>query len=163
MITKLEVLSNEIFILIFCHLSWFERIISLSSLNTRFNSLIGFTFSINQNCIVFSQPGLSYKKCCSILFPFISISSFASFIRLMNFDGTNSNICDLNYQLFFDKNSKEMFRYPNMKSLILTQYLLSESFFLLTYSKVNRKRQVVGVPTDRHFRLFAFVYSTSIL
>jgi hypothetical protein len=146
MMTKLEVLSNETFILIFCHLSWFERIISLSSLNTRFNSLIGLTFSINQNGIVFNQPGLSYKKCCSILFPFISKSSVASFIRHMHFDGTNLNTFDLIYQLFFDKNSKEMFRYPNMKSLILTQYLLSESFFFLIYSKVNRKRQVT---TDR--------------
>ncbi|CAF3871410.1 unnamed protein product, partial [Rotaria sordida] len=46
MISKLETLPNEILILIFSNLSWFERIISLSSLNTRFNIIIGSIFCV---------------------------------------------------------------------------------------------------------------------
>ncbi|CAF3420896.1 unnamed protein product [Rotaria socialis] len=127
--SKLEALPNEILILIFCNLSWFERTISLWSLNARFNFLICLTFSIDENGIIFNQPGLSYKKCYSGSFPLISnlsTLSIASFVRHMHFDGTNSNVCDLIHKLLFHNNFGEGFHYPNLKSLVVSECLLSE-------------------------------------
>ncbi|CAF1253396.1 unnamed protein product [Rotaria sordida] len=126
MISRLEILPNEIIISIFYYLSWNDILISFWSLNSRFNSLICSNFSINQSTIVIAQPGLSYHRLSSTLLPLIhNSSSLISSIRRIHLDGTNSNSYDLIYQCCcYNKNT---FTYPNLKSLILNQCNLSES------------------------------------
>ncbi|CAF2105427.1 unnamed protein product [Rotaria magnacalcarata] len=123
MVTKIEALPNEILLHIFSRLSWFDMLTSLWSLNFRFNSLICSTLSINDNLLnsgLLITHGLSYNKCCSILFPLIlNCSSLSSSIQRIHFDGTNSMASDLCYQWFF--NDKNILRFRNLKSLVLTR------------------------------------------
>jgi len=131
-----ETLPNEILIIIFSYLSWLEMLDSLWSLNNRINYLICSVVSINndkqKNGIIIKESGLSYNKCYSkffSLFNHSSLLSFCSSIRNMCFDGTNSIACDINYEWIFfqDNNDKKILRFPNLKSLIVTQCWLSES------------------------------------
>ncbi|CAF4911088.1 unnamed protein product [Rotaria sp. Silwood2] len=96
---------------------------SLWSLNTRFNSLVRSTLSRNNsisNTGILIIQGLSYNKCCSILFPLIiNSSSLCSSIQRIHFDETNSSACGLIYEWLF--NEKKILNFPNLKSLILTQ------------------------------------------
>ncbi|CAF4710180.1 unnamed protein product, partial [Rotaria sp. Silwood2] len=71
MISKLEIFPNEILLNVFSYLSWDEILISLWSLNKRFNSLIYSIFSNNENGIIFNKPDLSYQTFSSILLPLI--------------------------------------------------------------------------------------------
>ncbi|CAF3572884.1 unnamed protein product [Rotaria sp. Silwood1] len=129
MITTLETIPNEILLMIFSHLSWFELLMSLSSLNKRFDRLICSILSKidnkSNNGLVIINPGLSYNKCNSILLPLISnpLLPFASCIRRIHFDGTICNDSDLSYKWLFD-NDKKILHFPNLKSLILTRCLL---------------------------------------
>ena len=95
----METLPNEILLHIFSYLSWFDMLTSLWSLNIRFNSLVCSTLSINDNRLnsgLLITHGLSYNKCCSILFPLIlNSSSLCSSIQRIHFDETNSIACDL--------------------------------------------------------------------
>ncbi|CAF3898369.1 unnamed protein product [Rotaria sp. Silwood1] len=131
MINRLETLPNEVLLSIFSCLSWFEMITSLWSLNKRFNSLICSILSTNG--INLTEPGLSFKKCCSTLFPLIcnsSSPSLASYIHRIHFDGTNSSASDFIYEwLFYNNNNHDgnIHRYPNLKSVVLTRCLLVES------------------------------------
>lgn len=131
MITTLETIPNEILLMIFSHLSSFELLMSLSSLNKRFDRLICSILSKidnkSNNGLVIINPGLSYKKLNSILLPLISnpLLPFASCIRRIHFDGTISNASDLSYKWLFD-NDKKILHFPNLKSLILTGCLLVE-------------------------------------
>ncbi|CAF4408349.1 unnamed protein product, partial [Rotaria sp. Silwood2] len=131
MITTLETIPNEILLMIFSHLSWFELVMSLSSLNKRFDRLICSILSKidnkSNNGLVIINPGLSYNKCNSILLPLISnpLLPFASCIRRIHFDGTICNAADLSYKWLFD-NDKKILHFPNLKSLILTRCLLVE-------------------------------------
>jgi hypothetical protein len=123
MITRVETLSNEILLDIFCHLSWSDMLTCLWSLNTRFNSLVCSTLSRNNNIsntgILITQ-GLSYNKCSSILFPLIiNSSSLSSCIQRIHLDESNFISCDLIYEWLF--NEKKILRFPNLKSLILTR------------------------------------------
>ena len=125
----METLPNEILLHIFSHLSWFDMLISFWSLNIRYNSLVCSTFSISDNLsntgLLFTEQGLSYKKCYSILFPLIFKSStLCSSIERIHFDGTNSTACDLSYEWLF--NDKKILRFPNLKSLSLTRCGLIE-------------------------------------
>ncbi|CAF1389252.1 unnamed protein product [Rotaria sordida] len=129
MISKLETLPNEIFLIIFNYLSWDEILISLWSLNKRISSLICSIFSINKNGIIFNRPGLSYKKISKILLPLIFKSSLlCSSIKYIHLNGSDSNSYDLIDQYFFNNNNtKESFRFPNLESLNIIQCLLSKS------------------------------------
>ncbi|CAM4750629.1 unnamed protein product [Rotaria magnacalcarata] len=121
MISRLEILPNEIFLNIFSHLSWNEILTSFWSLNERFNSLVCSTFSMNKTGIIIGQTNLSYKIFLTKLFPLISnCSSLINSIRHIHFDGSNSNSYD-----FFNKNGN-IHNYPNLKSLVLNQIYLSE-------------------------------------
>ncbi|CAF3078204.1 unnamed protein product [Rotaria sp. Silwood2] len=123
MITRIETLSNEILLHIFSYLPRFDMLTSLWSLNTRFNSLVRSTLSRNNsisNTGILIIQGLSYNKCCSILFPLIiNSSSLCSSIQRIHFDETNSSACGLIYEWLF--NEKKILNFPNLKSLILTQ------------------------------------------
>ncbi|CAF0860823.1 unnamed protein product [Rotaria sp. Silwood1] len=131
MITTLETIPNEILLMIFSHLSWFELLMSLSSLNKRFDRLICSILSKidnkSNNGLVIINPGLSYNKYNSILLPLISnpLLPFASCIQRLHFDGTICNDSDLSYKWLFD-NDKKILHFPNLKSLILTRCLLVE-------------------------------------
>ncbi|CAF1467160.1 unnamed protein product [Rotaria sordida] len=71
-------------------------------------------------CALIITHGLSYNKCCSILFPLIfNSSSLCSSIQRIHFHGTNSIACDLSYEWLF--NDKKILRFPNLKTLILTR------------------------------------------
>jgi hypothetical protein len=98
------------------------------SLNIRFNSLVCSALSISDNLLntgLLIKQGLSYKKFSSILFPLIlNSSSLSSSIQRIHFDGTNSTACNLSYELLF--NDKKILRFPNLKSLILTQCISIE-------------------------------------
>ncbi|CAM4786287.1 unnamed protein product [Rotaria magnacalcarata] len=121
MISRLEILPNEVFFNIFSHLSWNEILTSFWSLNERFNSLVCSTFSMNQTGIIIRQTNLSYKIFLTKLFPLISNCSFLiNSIRHIHFDGSNSNSYD-----FFNQNGN-IHNYPNLKSLVLNQIYLSE-------------------------------------
>ncbi|CAF4165809.1 unnamed protein product, partial [Rotaria sp. Silwood2] len=123
MITKLETLPNEILLNIFSYLPWFDMLTSLWSLNIRFNFLVCSILSINDNQLnsgLLISNGLSYNKCCSILFPLISSSSsLSSSIQRIHFDDTFSTASNLCYEWLF--NGKHILRFPNLKSLILTR------------------------------------------
>ena len=121
MISRLEILPNEIFFHIFSHLLWDEILTSFWSLNERFKSLVCSTFSMNKTEIIIGQTSLSYKIFLSKLFPLISnCSSLISSIRHIHFDGSNSYSYD-----FVNKNGN-IHNYPNLKSLVLNQIYLSE-------------------------------------
>ncbi|CAF1506480.1 unnamed protein product, partial [Rotaria sordida] len=100
--TGFEILPNEILLHIFSYLEWFDMLISLWSLNIRFNSLVCSILSIYGNRLnngLLITHGLSYNKCCSILFPlFLNSSSLSSSIQYIHFDETNSISCDFSYQ-----------------------------------------------------------------
>ncbi|CAF5014013.1 unnamed protein product, partial [Rotaria sp. Silwood1] len=119
MISKIEILPNEILVHIFSCLTWDNMLTSLWSLNARFNSLICLTLSINDNRLtngLVIAYGLSYNKCCSILFPLIlNSSSLCSSIQRIHFDGINSMSSDLCYQLLF--NNKNILHFPHLISL----------------------------------------------
>ncbi|CAF1382893.1 unnamed protein product [Rotaria sordida] len=123
MITKIETLPNEILLNIFSYFPWFDILTSLWSLNFRFNSLVCSILSINDNQLnsgLLITHGLSYNKCCSILFPLIlNSSSLSSSIQRIHFDETNSIASDLCYEWLF--NDKNILRFPNLKSFILTR------------------------------------------
>lgn len=127
----MEILPNEILLWIFSHLSWFELLTCLSSLNKRLDVVICSILSKNDNKsnrgLVIIEAGLSYRKCNSILLSLISnpLLPFASCIRRIHFDGTNCNSSDLNYKWLFD-NYKKIVHSPNVKSVILTRCLLVE-------------------------------------
>ncbi|CAF4711296.1 unnamed protein product, partial [Rotaria sp. Silwood2] len=89
MISNLEMFPNEILLNVFCYLSWDKILISLGSLNKRFNSLIYSIFSNNENRIIFNKPDLSYQTFSSILLPLIlnSSSFLSSKIKYIHFDG----------------------------------------------------------------------------
>ena len=132
MTTIFETLPNEILIIIFSDLSWSDLLISLWSLNKRFDLLICSVLSrtddqLNSGLVII-EPGLSYNTYNSILFPLISnpFLPLASCIQRIHFDGTYCNASDLSYQWLFD-NEKKILRFPNLKSLTLTQCLLVES------------------------------------
>lgn len=119
---RMETLPNEILLHTFSYLSWFDILTSLWSLNIRFNSLVCTTFSINDsrlNSGLVITQNISCNK-CSILLSLISNSlSLTSSIQRIHLDETNSIACDLTYEwLFKDKN---ILRFPNLKSVILTR------------------------------------------
>ena len=119
----MESLPNEIFLEIFSYLSWFDMLIPFWSLNNRLNSLVCSILSMNDNQLnsgLLFTRGLSCNKYFTILFPLISnSSSLSSCIRRIHFDGTSSSAYDLCYELLF--NDENILRFPNLKSLILTQ------------------------------------------
>ena len=124
MISKLEIFPNEILLNVFCYLSWDEILISLWSLNKRFNSLIYSIFSNNKNGIIFNKPNLSYKIFSEILLPLIfnSSSSLSSNIKYIHFDGRKSIHFDFIYQCLFScKNDQQKMSFPNLKSLYITR------------------------------------------
>ncbi|CAF4905777.1 unnamed protein product, partial [Rotaria magnacalcarata] len=101
MITKIEALSNEIFLQIFSHLSWIDMLMSFWPLNSRINSLVCSTLSINDYALNTGliTLGLSYNKFCSTLFPLIlNSSSLSSSIKRIHIDETNSIASDLIYE-----------------------------------------------------------------
>ncbi|CAF3967221.1 unnamed protein product, partial [Rotaria sp. Silwood1] len=123
MISKIEILPNAILLHIFSCLTCYDMLTSLWSLNIRFNSLICSTLPINDNQLnngLVTTHGLSYNKCCSILFSLIlNSSSLSSSIQCIHFDGTNSMSSDLCYQWLF--NDENILHFPYLKSLILTR------------------------------------------
>ena len=139
MISKLEILPNEIFLNIFCYLEWNEILISLWSLNKRIDSLIYLSFLINRNGIVINNLNFTYKNFSEILLPLIlNSSSLSSNIKYIYFNGINSISFDFIYQKIFYWNDKQINPFPNLKSLYLTRCLLSQSLieilcFLIQY------------------------------
>ncbi len=123
MVTTLEILPNEILLLILSNLSWSELLTSLWPLNKRFSILIHSALSTINKGLVITESGLSFNKCHSLFYP---LSSFTSSIRRIHFDETNSISFDLIPQ-WMNSYDKNLIRFPNLKSLILTQCLLTES------------------------------------
>jgi len=155
MITRIESLPNEILFCIFSHLSCFDMLTSLWSLNIRFNSLRCSILSVNSHLLnsgLVITRGLSYYKCRSILLPLIfNSSSLSSSIQRIHFDGRNSSAYDLCYECLF--NDKNILYFPNLKSLSLTQcgsirsvvqsllYLIEYKLDNLTLTFANRGLQ----------------------
>lgn len=156
--TKLEILPNEIFFNIFYYLSWDEILISLWSLNQRINSLICSIFSKNEKTITFNQPGLSYKKISKILLPLILKSSWLrSSIKYIDLSGSNSNSYDIIGQYLVYNNDNEIFCFPNLKSLNITQCLLSESLIQTLSSLIQYQLNELKVTFDAYaFEAFRF-------
>ncbi|CAF2557937.1 unnamed protein product [Rotaria sp. Silwood2] len=148
MISKLETLPNEILLNIFCYLSWDKMLISLWSLNRRINLIIYSIFSIDKNGIILNQSGLSYKKFSLILFPLICNSSLSSFIKYIHFDGTNSNSPDLIHECLFYNNDKQILCFPNLKSLKITQCLLSQSLIQTLSLLIQLKLDQLALTLD---------------
>ncbi|CAF3660703.1 unnamed protein product [Rotaria sp. Silwood1] len=125
MINKLEIFPNEIFLNIFSYLFWDELLISFWSLNKRINSLICSIFRVNG--ILLNKPGLSYKNFSKILLRIIfNSSSLLSSIKCIHVDGMNSISLDLIYEKIFCNDNKPTLCFPNLKSLYISQCLLSE-------------------------------------
>ena len=132
MITKLEILPDEILCMIFSNLSSIELLISLWPLNKRFDDLIcSFLSRIDNQFnsgLVIVEPGLSFMKCYSIFSSLIlnSSSSIVSCIRRIHVDGRNSNICAYIYDWFYE-NKRNICTFPSLKSFILTECLITKS------------------------------------
>lgn len=144
MSATIETLPNEILLNTFSYLSWSDMLSSFWSLNMRFNALVCSTLSKNDNSFnsgLVISSGLSYKKCSTILFPLIfSSSSLCSSIERIHFDGNNSSSYDIFSELLFDE--KNLLRFPNLKSVILTQCESMKSFiknlsYLIEYQLDN--------------------------
>ncbi|CAF1082255.1 unnamed protein product [Rotaria sordida] len=130
MISKLEIIPNEIFLNIFSYLSWDEILISLWSLNNRINSLICSIFSINnKNRFIFNKSTLSYEKFSTIILPLIlNCSYLLSPIKSIHFDEINSLFFDLFYENIYNDNSiKPIIYFPNLETVSINQCLLSQS------------------------------------
>ncbi|CAF4906676.1 unnamed protein product [Rotaria sp. Silwood1] len=141
----METIPNEILLHIFSYLSWFDMLTSLWSLNMRLNSLVCSILSINNNRLnsgILITHGLSYNKCCSILFPLIlNSSSVYSSIRRIHFDDNNSISSDLCYEWLF--NDKNILRFPNLKSLILIRCGSIESVVQIIEKQLNMIKQLL--------------------
>ncbi|CAF1411206.1 unnamed protein product [Adineta steineri] len=151
MISTLEILPSELIVNIFSYILWNDILVSFWSLNQRINSLICLTFSTNKNGIIINQTGLSYKIFLSKLFPLIFNCSFLiNSIRHIHLDGTNSNSYD-----FFNMNG--YINYPNLKSLILNRFYLSESLVENLYFLIERRLKELTLILDEDiFTVFGF-------
>ena len=148
MITTLERLPDEVLLIIFSNVSWSELLTSLWSLNTRFDILICSTLSKSNSGLII-EPGLSFTRCHSILFPLISrSSSLLTCIERIDIDGTNSNACNLIYEWLFD-DDKHIFRFPNLKSLILTQCLLIKPLLKVLPPLIKHQLDELTLTFDR--------------
>jgi len=129
MLNRLEILPNEILLNIFCYLSWDEILISLWSLNKRFNSLIYSIFSINKNGIIFNKSDFSYKTLSSILLPRIFNSSLSLNlnIKCIHFDESYLIPLDFICKYFFSTDDQQANRFPNLKSFHITRGIISQS------------------------------------
>jgi len=149
MITTFEKLPNEILLTVLSYFSWSELLTSLWSLDTRFDALICSILSRFNNGLIIIEPGLSFTKCHSILFPLISrSSSLLTCIQRIHIDGANSNVYDLIYEWLFD-DEKHMFRFPNLKSLILTQCLLIKPLLKALPSLIKHQLDELALTFDR--------------
>ncbi len=139
MISKLEIIPNEIFLNIFSYLSWDEILISLWPLNNRINSLICSIFSINK--FIFNKSTLSYEKFSTIILPLIlNCSDLLSSIKSIHFDEINSLFFDLFYEnIYNDNNIKPIVYFPNLKSVSINQCLLSQSLVQTIYLFIQLK------------------------
>jgi hypothetical protein len=104
--------------------------------------------------LIFTQPGLSFSKWYSTLFPLIfhlSSPVFGTYIKCIHFDGTNSSVCDLSYEWLFQDNSsndEKILRYPNLKSLALTRCLLIEPLLKTLPLLINNQLNVLTLSFD---------------
>ncbi len=160
MITRMETIPNEILLHIFSYLEWFDMLTSLWSLNMRFNSLVCSILSINDNRLnsgLLITHGLSYNKCCSILFPLIlNSSSLYSSIRRIHFDDTNSISSDLCYEWLF--NDKNILHFPNLKSLILIRCGSIEPVVQSLFYLIKHQLDELILTFDHHvFERFFYV------
>ncbi|CAF3553227.1 unnamed protein product [Rotaria sp. Silwood1] len=148
----METIPNEILLHIFSYLSWFDMLTSLWSLNMRLNSLVCSILSINNNRLnsgILITHGLSYNKCCSILFPLIlNSSSVYSSIRRIHFDDKNSISSDLCYEWLF--NDKNILRFPNLKSLILIRCGSIESVVQSLFYLIKHQLDELTLTFDQH-------------
>ncbi|CAF0839205.1 unnamed protein product [Rotaria sordida] len=156
----METLPNEILLHIFSYLEWFDILTSLWSLNIRFNSLVCSILSINDNRLnsgLLITHGLSYNKCCSILFPLIlNSSSLSSSIQRIHFDETNSIACDLCYEWLF--NDKNILRFPNLKSLVLTRSGSIEPVVQSLFYLIQHQLDELTLTFDKHvFQRFYYI------
>ena len=150
MITKLERLPNEILFMIFSNLSWSQLLTSFWSLNKRFDLLICSVLARvdrQSNGLLINQSDLSFNKISSLLFPF---SSLTSSIRRIHFDETNSNISDSIDECLFDK-EKNLFRFPNLQSFILTQCYSIKPFINILPLLVKHQLDELILTFDRDF------------
>ncbi|CAF4166068.1 unnamed protein product [Rotaria magnacalcarata] len=152
MISKLEIIPNEILLSIFCYLSWDKLLMSLWSLNKRFNSLIYSIFSNNKNGIIFNESNLSYETFSSILLSltFNSSPSIASSIKYMHFDGRKSIPFDFVYQSLC--NNDQQMCFPNLKSLYITRCFLTKP--LIRTSSVLIQYQLSHLTLTFHEDMF---------
>ena len=128
MASALESLSNEILMGILSYFSWNELLTSWWCLNAHLNSLLCTMFWSGEARIIFNRPGLSYKECSSTFIPMITQSSdLSSSVRYMHLDGSNSLVHGIFEQwLYCTDNRTSKLRFLNLKSLVLTRFLLSE-------------------------------------
>ncbi|CAF3338389.1 unnamed protein product, partial [Rotaria sp. Silwood2] len=125
MINKLENLPNEIFLMIFSHMTLFEIIESFSSLNKRLNNIIYLKFLMNKNEIVINKRCLSFNKCYSIITSKINDLSFIlNCIQSIYIDGINVNCCDIISEWIFHS---KILRFINLKKVILRKCYLTEN------------------------------------
>jgi hypothetical protein len=75
-------------------------------------------------------------------------SSLLTCIERIDIDGTNSNACNLIYEWLFD-DDKHIFRFPNLKSLILTQCLLIEPLLKVLPPLIKHQLDELTLTFDR--------------
>ena len=129
MANTLESLPNEILTIILGHFSWKELLTSWWCLNEHLNSLLCSMFWSGETRIVFNSPGLSYKECSTSFIPMITQSNdLSSSVRYLHLDGSNSLVHDIfDRWLYRTNNDTCKLCFSNLKSLVLTRFLLSES------------------------------------
>lgn len=129
MISKLEILSDELLLLIISYLSWDEVLSSFWLINTRINSLICEAFSSYKSRIIFDQFGLSHQTFSSSLLARICYSTaLTSSIKSLYLDGSTSIFVFIDQYIFYHKNDFT-FSLPNLKSLYINNCSPSPSIF----------------------------------
>ncbi|CAF1266246.1 unnamed protein product [Rotaria sordida] len=125
MINKLENLPNEIFLMIYSHMTLFEIIESFCLLNKRLNNIIYFKFLMNKNGIVINKRCLSFNKCHSIITSKINDLSFIlNCIQSIYIDGIYVNCSDIISEWIFHS---KILRFINLKKVILRKCYLTEN------------------------------------
>ena len=162
---QFENFPNEIFLKIFSYLSWDELLLSFWSLNERMNSLICSILLIDHNGTIFNRSNLTSMKYFFELVPLIRNSpSLSSNIKSIHCDGNNAIQFDMIFQEIFYHNDQLQICFPNLKSLYITQCVLSQPFVqilsLLIQNQLNDL--ILSFHKDNYNILYRYEDSSSI-
>ncbi len=147
MMNKLENLPNEILLIIFSHITWFEMSQTFWWLNQRLNDLIYLKSSMNNNGIILSERCLTFSRSHSMMTSNIShLSTLLSCIESIDINGTYCNCSDVISQWIF--HSKAI-RFVNLKKVILRKCYLTEELIVNLSFLIEHQLNELALTIDK--------------